>query len=813
LLATLALALLAATEIIRGSVVDPVGRPIAGARIELTCHDVQVGISTDAAGSFAVAAPDAGPCTIRASHSGFRAATVTLTGEQLRSPVTIDLALERWDERVEVRAPAPGLAAVATGAISTSALGPDTLSIAGPDAWRWLHLAERAAGQPPGTRTVGINGLPADGPPPSDLITAIGVGSDPFGAEATGADRVRVDVTTEPGPRWHFAFSPGIASSRQRDLLIPSASRESQGRTASVGGPLNKPGTIRGFAAGSSSRVTSQPTYVETTSSGDRISADLSSTTSASGWSAGLSARRNRVSVNAMVSASNLSVTNGGVGGRTGPSGAMDLDTSAFRFQSTWRYTGARLGARGGFSAQRQRLGSSVLPSGPGVVFADRLLRGSPDLLALRQTASSWRAQHIVESPGTPQRPWLAGVDVAADDLREDRTSNPEGLIFLAASTDQHGAWIRRNGSATHSARARLFAVFGQRVIANSSRVWGRAGARAEWQPGAGVTVAPRMAIGVRAGQFLVGANLGVFSDLWPAANALEYAFRAGAPVTVASQADQTWPVMLTGSSARRTDLVMRTSLVRVIGHTRLSVEETLTLGRNLAGLTRQFDGQRLIDTLDHSRSMRRSQTRLRVDAPLHGWLVTAHYEYAHALDDTDGPFALPARQASLADEWGPSSGVARHALTSLVTGRLAGIRALIAVRVASGLPYSLLTGSDPDGLLTFTGRPTARRNQQRLPATSDVAAYFARSFPLPFMGLRLDSGLRLENLLGTVTPLEVERATSSALAGRPVSAAGGRAVSAWITIARRERPRPADNGSQHGRHAPGDLPVLRRGD
>ncbi len=787
MLATLALALLAATEIIRGSVVDPVARPIAGARIELTCHDVRVTVSTDAAGSFALAAPGPGPCSIRASYSGFRETTLTVAAEQAREPVTIHLALEPWDERVEVRASPPGLAAVATGAVSTSALGPDTLNIAGPDAWRWLHLAERAAGQPPGTKTLGINGLPADGPPPSDLIATIGVGADPFGAEVTGADRVRVEVATEPGRRWHFAISPGMAATRQHDLLMPSASRESQGRAASVGGPLNRTGTVRAFAAGSSSHVTSQPTYVEAAIGGDRIAAGVSSTTGASGWTTGLSARRNQLSVNAMVSASRLSVSNGGVGGRTGPSGAMDLETSALRLQTTWRYTGTRLGARGGFSAQRQHLDSSVLPAGPGVMFADRLLHGSPDTLALAQTATSWRAQHIVESPGTPARPWLAGVDIAADHLREDRTFNPEGVVFLAAPTAQHGAWVRRTGTATHGADARLFAVFGQRVIANSSRVWSRAGARAEWQPGAGVTIAPRVAIGVRAGQFLVGANLGVFSDLWPAASALEYAFRAGAPVVLASQADRTFPITLTGSPARRTDLVMRMSAVRIIGHTRLSVEETLTLGRDLAGLTRQFDGQRLIDTLDHSRSMQRSQTRVRVDAPLRGWLATAHYEYAHALDDTDGPFALPAKQNGLADEWGPSTGIARHALTALVTGKLPeGIRVLISARVASGLPYSLLTGSDPDSLFTFTGRPSARRNQQRLPASSDVAAYLAKSFRLPRTGLRLDSGLRLENIFGTLTPLEVERATSSAVSGRPVSAAGGRAVSVWTTIARR---------------------------
>ena len=157
---------------------------------------------------------------------------------------------------------------------------------------------------------------------------------------------------------------------------------------------------------------------------------------------------------------------------------------------------------------------------------------------------------------------------------------------------------------------------------------------------------------------------------------------------------------------------------------------------------------------------------------------------YAHSIDDSPGTFALPARQTDLAAETGPSSGIARHGWTGLVVGKLPRqVRVMVTARAASGIPYSLLTGIDPEGLLTFNGRLSARRNQQRFESTSDVSAYGARTFVVPKIGLSIDTGIRIENLLAVVTTLDVERYASSSFAGRAISAAAGRSVSVWATV------------------------------
>jgi hypothetical protein len=290
----------------------------------------------------------------------------------------------------------------------------------------------------------------------------------------------------------------------------------------------------------------------------------------------------------------------------------------------------------------------------------------------------------------------------------------------------------------------------------------------------------------VRAGRFFFGGNLGQFSDLWPAAEELERRARVNVP-TFVSRGEETWPIVLQGEGARRSDFVARASVVRSFGRVSAALEQTVTLGRNLPGITRTLADGQLVDTLAHDRRLERSQTHLRLDLPIGRWRATAHYEYAHSTDDSPGTFALPARQSDLAAETGPSSSIPRHRWTGLVVGKLPGqIRLMVTARAASGTPYSLLTGIDPEGLLTFNGRLTAHRNQQRFESTSDVSAYAARTFVVPKIGMKVDSGMRLENLLGAVTALDVEPSVSSSFAGRAVSATGGRAISFWTTLGRK---------------------------
>lgn len=784
MLAGLALLIVAGTVPIRGTVVDPAGQPIAGAQIRLTCDDAPVQARTSATGTFAITASGSAPCLLRVGHPGF-AEVIRVVGP-VPDELSITLPLAAVDERIEVHAARTGLAAVATGGTGSATLGAEAMSVLGPDVARWIVLAERAAGQPIGTRTLRLNGIDSSLPPPTEMITTIGVGADPFSVETSGADRLRLDIATEPSRRWQFALSPGLASTSERDPLMPEASEYSQVRAASAGGPVTRSGDLRIFASGSNHHHAAYPTYLESTREDDRLAAGVSSNSESTTLTAGGAGSRGPVSVNLTVFNHRARITNGGVGGRTGPAGAANLDLATTRVQTGWRWARSTLIARGGLAIERRQREMSASNSGLGVVFADRLMSGAPDALANAQRDSTWSFRQLIESSPANPRGWLAGVETRSEALRESRTFNPDGTLYLTGATDSEGTLFRRYGEASEAETARMFAVFAQRILVNSSRAWLRVGGRAEWQPGYGSTFAPRIAGAVRAGRLLLGGNLGQFSDLWPAPEELERQFRINAPA-LASRGDRVWPIVLAGEGGRRSDLVARASVVRPFRTASVALEQTVTVGRNLAGLSRTLAVGQLVDTLDHDRGLARTQTHLRFDLPLGRWHATAHYEYAHSMDDSPGTFALPARQADLAAERGPSSGIARHGFTGLVSGTLKGqVRVLMTARVASGLPYSLLTGADPEGLLTFSGRVSDGRNQERFAPTSDVSAYAARQFRVPWLGLALDTGVRLENLLAAVTALDVERSATSSFAGRAVAASGGRSLSFWTTIARR---------------------------
>jgi hypothetical protein len=96
----------AATEVVRGVVVDPGGLPLPGVSVVLVRppHDVVATVFTDAAGTFLIDAPP-GTYTVRAELSGF--APTERSGVTLdRDPVTLDLmlSLAPYQEQVVVSA-------------------------------------------------------------------------------------------------------------------------------------------------------------------------------------------------------------------------------------------------------------------------------------------------------------------------------------------------------------------------------------------------------------------------------------------------------------------------------------------------------------------------------------------------------------------------------------------------------------------------------------------------------------------------------------------------------------------------------------
>lgn len=782
----LLLAALAATDPVRGAVIDPHQRPIGGAAVTIACGALVRASDTTDNGRFEIDLDRTGACEVRVTHPGFEPLTRAILLPESAS-LTFELSPANWEERVDVAGRQLAPSQVATTALGGAALNTDVMRVAGPDPARWLTLARRAAGQPLGTYALTVNGMPAAALPPADAISSIGTALDPFSVEAGGADRVMVDVVSDPPRRWQFAASPGILTNRQHDVLLRDASQGSQHRALGAGGPLTKSGTLRVAAAASTTRAWGRPTYVEQTSTGDRLTVSAESAAEDSAWTGEVAGHHGAWALHGSFSGSRSTVVNAGIGGRSGPAGALDIDSSFQREQLMWRRTGRRVLWRGGVSFERAHGDVRSLSTGAGYVFAERLLAGAPDTLGLSHRSSTMTLRAIASSPDAPIRGWLLGVEAERNADGEYRRFNPSGQIFVAGPMEPVGPRMVRPPSANADVRTQRLTTFAQRVVAHTHRIWARVGARAEWQQDFGVVVSPRVALGARAGSFFIGANAGTFSDLWSAADQLEREFRLHAPGVVESGVSRI-PLLFSGGGARRRDTVVRGSLVRPFRGGSVGIEETMRFGTSLAGLTRRREETALVDLLDHSRSLARRQTRVRLELDRRGWIATGFYEYAYARDTTDGPFALPAASRELDAERGPSSGVPAHAATAMLSGGAGGVRLLISTRITSGTPYSQLTGLDPEGLFTFKGRSSGSRNRQRTPASSDLSAYVARQFSLPVGKLSVDTGLRLENLLGGLSALDVERSATSALAGKPVSAARGRSISAWATLGRRDR-------------------------
>lgn len=783
----LALTLLAAPQNpVRGSVTDPDARAIAGARVELTCGVIHTVTDTDTRGTFTVNPSNDGPCVLRVSHPGFTDVTRELpTPRQILPEIEIRMALSRRREAVDVYASRPGPARAASGMLDAAALTPERLGVTGPDMTRWLALAERASGNPIGTRDIRVNGLQAAAPSTTDTITSVRVANDPFSTEFSGADRFQIDITTEPSRRWQLSASPGIFTAGHRDVLLATASQRSQNRAASASGPLSATGRLRMNASVSDAQSHSVPTYLDAAT--QMLSATVASSAETRGGSAGLAGWFGPLAIQSSFAAADTHISNGGVGGRSGPADALAIVTSSRVFQTTWRQAADRWTMRGGLSVSRQRQHTSAMARGVGRVLADQLISGAPDSSALADHSTSWQARAVIESASGTPADWLAGVESSSSEIDAARTFNPDGILILTSPTAIDGARLNRPGDIGVTARTTNAAVFGQRVLVASDRVWFRLGARADWQRHYGTALAPRAALGVQVGGLLIGANAGLFADPWSSSAEMERQFRLASPRLTVSSAGRVWPVTMTGAPLRRSDTVLRASIIRPLPNVLIALEETWTRGRHLTGLVRSEGAGALVDTLNTSRSMSRWLTHVRVDVTRGGWTTTAHYEFANARDNTDGLFSWPARQGDVASEWGPSSSIPRHALTAVVSGTAGhGVQLLLSARFASGTPYSLITGLDPDGLFTFSGRAGASRNLERLPASRDVSTYASRTFRLPFSGLVIDAGVRLENIFGRVTPLDVERLASSPYAGRPLSAAPGRTMSVWATFGRR---------------------------
>jgi hypothetical protein len=108
--------------------------------------------------------------------------------------------------------------------------------------------------------------------------------------------------------------------------------------------------------------------------------------------------------------------------------------------------------------------------------------------------------------------------------------------------------------------------------------------------------------------------------------------------------------------------------------------------------------------------------TGLNLSVPWHRTSLFANYTLGHAMNESDGPFSLPADNLNLGAEWGPTPYDARHRASAMLNMNLwRGFKLATTVNGSSGLPYNVTTGFDDNRDTVSNDRPAgAGRNSAR---------------------------------------------------------------------------------------------------
>ena len=108
--------------------------------------------------------------------------------------------------------------------------------------------------------------------------------------------------------------------------------------------------------------------------------------------------------------------------------------------------------------------------------------------------------------------------------------------------------------------------------------------------------------------------------------------------------------------------------------------------------------------------------TGVNLNLPWHRTFLFVNYTLGQAMNETDGPFSLPADNQNLGAEWGPTPYDARHRATAMLNMNLwKGFKLATTVNSSSGPPYNVTTGFDDNHDTVSNDRPAGvGRNSAR---------------------------------------------------------------------------------------------------
>ena len=370
--------------------------------------------------------------------------------------------------------------------------------------------------------------------------------------------------------------------------------------------------------------------------------------------------------------------------------------------------------------------------------------------------------------------------------------------------------WTADSGSETVHSTTWVASPFAEIHLLRRTSLFVKAGLRADVQRGAGVALSPRLFAAGSLKGFLLRGGAGLFVE--NLANELFIQALKGdglhsqrflatrVSLVNPDQPDQplafdSRPVLmrLAPDLARPRDLVGQISIERPVGRFFPGAEYSWRAGRGLLGSRRlgsTTSTTSWIDLVESNRMRREHRLHLRLGHAWKGQSVLVHYQWVHAMDDTDGPFSFPADQDALGNERARSADVSPHHVTVVGHFRLPSDVALsIVVTRRSAAPYNITTGADPAANGLYTDRAGRPRNRGHGPTYRSVDLSASRRIHVPniFGGsektLAIDVGVQAQNLLNAENHLTLGSVLSSPTFGQPLSALPDRAVRVWFRV------------------------------
>lgn len=160
---------------------------------------------------------------------------------------------------------------------------------------------------------------------------------------------------------------------------------------------------------------------------------------------------------------------------------------------------------------------------------------------------------------------------------------------------------------------------------------------------------------------------------------------------------------------------------------------------------------------------------------------LMVQYTYSHSANDTSGLFSLPANNYDLRPEWGRSDLDRRHRLNLMASYLLPfTFRFGTVVVVNSGIPYNITTGKDTDNDTVANDRPPGvNRNSGNGPGFAQVDVHLSRPFHFEKNKHRprVELGIDAFNVLNTVNYKDYVGTLTSPFFGRANAANSPREV------------------------------------